>query len=152
MKLEGGIKDADHWGVYGPRTMSSRGLPPQLKQMQPTGRREEQGDEGRRRALEAATVARAEGDDWGSIAQSLRESPGAAGPLSSEERRQAEVQAAARDSWFGNPRISGTPRPFDSELSEELACIVYGQENRHRVLKANAGLSVRQGTEDASTR
>ncbi len=51
--------------------------------MLPTGV-DEQGDEGRRRALEAATVARAEGGDWSSIAQYLRESP-SAGPLRPEE-------------------------------------------------------------------
>jgi hypothetical protein len=88
MKLQGGLMDAEHWGPYGVWFSEARDLPPQIKQMQPTGL-DALGDEGRKRALEAATVARAEGRDWSSIAQYLRESP-APGPLRPEERRKAE--------------------------------------------------------------
>ncbi len=86
-----GWKDAEHWGVYGPVELGSLDLHPELQQMQPTGRLgSEQGDEGRKRALEAATVARAEGGDWGGIAQSLRESPGAGPRMQPAERALVE--------------------------------------------------------------
>jgi hypothetical protein len=145
LKSQGGYKDAEHWGKYGAQMLGDRNLPPQLKQMQPTGRRDEQGDEGRRRALEAATVARAEGDDWGSIAQSLRESPGAVGPLRSEERRQAEELHTIEAPSSVN--ASSRPVPFNARLADELAFMVYSQENVARVERKYPALTVRRPAE-----
>jgi hypothetical protein len=142
MKLEGGWKDADHWGVYGPQKASRRDLPPQLKQMQPTGRRDEQGDEGRRRALEAATVARAEGDDWSIIAQHLRESPGAAaGPVLRAKERQVVEKlnamggASLASSSSYSRGSSSRPVPLKSVLLERSAFNPYAQEGIHRIMR-----------------
>jgi hypothetical protein len=135
--------DADHFdvdpGQFGIMTldnMGQRGLPPLLRQMQPTGM-DAHGDEGRRQALEAATVARAEGEDWSSIAQYLRESP-PAGSLSSEERQVAE----RFKSGSGRGSISMTKtdtEPFDAR---ECAPLVHRSENLARVRRAHPHLSV----------
>jgi hypothetical protein len=132
--LQGGHKDAEHWGPYGPISLGPRDLPPQLKQMQPTGM-DAQGDEGRRQALEAATVARAEGGDWSSIAQYLRESP-AAGPLRQEERQMAERMSSISHS---NRRRA---EPFDARMAGVCASWVYHQENFARVLRKHPELTV----------
>jgi hypothetical protein len=132
MQLQGGYKDAEHWGPYGFQCLGPRDLPPQLKQMQPTGL-DEQGDEGRRRALEAATVARAEGGDWSSIAQYLRESP-AAGLLRTEERQLADEMSA--------PGYTGhrtTPQPFSARY---CGYVVYETENVDRIRRAFPTLTV----------
>ncbi len=131
MQVGGGIKDAEHWGPYGPQYLDPRDLPPRLKQMQPTGL-DEQVDEGRRRALEAATVARAEGQDWSSIAQYLRESP-VSGPLCPEERLMAERMRTAVS------RHNMTAQPFNTDMH---AFFVYRAENFERVTRTHPGLMV----------
>jgi hypothetical protein len=134
--------------------MGPRDLPPQLKQMQPTGQGDEQGDEGRRRALEAATVARAEDDDWSSIAQSLRESPGAVGPLRSEERRMAvELTARVTVSMASssiNSSSSSRSIPLDPEMLYISAMRVYSAENHFRLLRKYPSLGVRARAMDMS--
>ncbi len=114
--LQGGYKDAEHWGPYGPLLLRFRDLPPQLQQMQPTGL-DEQGDEGRRQALEAATVARAEGGDWSSIAQYLRESPAAG--LRQEERKIVEMTRDMGGS-VAPIIVSRSAQPFGREMA--LVC------------------------------
>jgi hypothetical protein len=141
-KLEGGLKDAEHWGVYGPQKLGLTDLPPQLRQMQPTGLVGEQSDEGRRRALEAATVARAEGEDWGSIAQHLRESPGEVLKLRPEERLRVNELDAVRAS--SNTSMSSSPQPLDSELLSGIAFTVYSSENRARVFRKFPMFTVRK--------
>ena len=143
LQLEGGHKDAEHWGPYGHRPMGPRNLPPQLKQMQPTGL-DEQGDEGRRRALEAATVARAEGGDWSSIAQYLRESP-AAGPMRREECEFFE-EVTADGMTYSNFRkwvaTQRAPEPLDGEMANQLAAWVFIVEIRPRLTRAYPALTV----------
>ncbi len=143
IRLDGGIKGVESWGPFGPLPVSSRNLPPQLKQMQPTGTHDEQGDEGRLRALEAATVARAEGGDWGSFVQYLRESP-AAGPLNSEERFRLEGLRSCNTSDNRNIGNCKSPVPFDASFTEASASTVYEAENFPRILRAHPGLKVRR--------
>jgi hypothetical protein len=141
MKLQGGDLDAKHWGLYGHQYLYSRDLPPQLKQMQPSGV-DAQGDEGRLRALEAATVARAEGGDWSSIARYLRESP-AAGPLRPEERRKVEENAQLRSGPEVDLFSGSSPVPLEAWLLEFCARILYLAETVPRMRARYPALSVR---------
>jgi hypothetical protein len=140
LQLEGGFKDAEHWGPYGPEAVRFRELPPQLKQMQPTGTQDEQGDEGRRRALEAATVARAEGGDWSSISRYLRESP-AAGPMRPEQRRLAE-ELRSRDVSDARYAHGTEPVPLDAGLAGMCASLIFRAESLPRIKRKNPALSV----------
>ncbi len=141
MQSSKGHKDAEHWGPYGPEILSLRELPSQIKQMQPTGV-DAHGDEGRMQALEAATVARAEGDDLGSIAQYLRESP-AAGPLRPEERRLIEHRGKCASTWL--PPTCSIAMEYNAKVENQFACMVYLAENMPRIRRRYPQLKVSGG-------
>jgi hypothetical protein len=138
-----GWRHAEHWGPYGPELLGFRELPSQIKQMQPTGV-DTQGDEGRLQALEAATVARAEGDDWGSIAQYLRESP-AAGPLRPEERRMVKESQKVQSVMQKLTSMCPVSMEYTSKVENQFASMVYLAENRSRIRRRYPQLEVSGG-------